>query len=114
MKKILWLSQHRPIEIQIAALKEMFGADTQITQDPKPFSSAEEIARRYKSGGYDEMVIVAPLSVIAKLTELGIRPLWCQMDQLTSDRGADISYRGRHYKFNRFRHIKSVRIEFED
>jgi len=114
MKKILWLSQHKPLAVQILALKKMFGPDVKIIQDPKPFSSAEEIVQQYKAGGYDDMAIVAPLSVISKLTEMGIKPLWCQMDQVKSLEESDITYRGRYYKFNRFRRIKSVRIEFED
>ncbi len=114
MSKILWMSQHKPLDIQISALKEMFGNDARIIQDSKPFSSAEEIVARYKVGGFDDMVIVAPLSVVSKLTELGIKPLWCQMDQMSSANQADITYRGRHYKFNRFRRIKTVKIEFED
>ncbi len=114
MKKILWMSRHKPLAVQIDALKEMFGFDTQVIQDPKPFSSAEEIVFRYKSGGFDDMVVVAPLSVISKLTELGIKPLWCQMNQVSSAQEADIIYRHRNYKFNRFRRIKTVRVEFEN
>lgn len=114
MKKVLWMSQHRPLPVQIEALKERFGPDVKVIQDPKPFSSAEEIMMRYKAHDFDDMVIVAPLSVISKLIELGVKPLWCQMDLVASAIEADTTYRGRHYKFIRFRRIKTVRIEFED
>jgi len=114
MKKILWMSQHKPLEKQIKTLKMVFGNDTIIDQDPLPFSSAEEILKRYKAGGYNEMVVVAPLSVIARLVDLGIKPLWCDMECLTSQESADISYRGRYYRFIGFKRIKTVQVEFEE
>ena len=61
---ILWLSQHPPLEIQTEALQARFG-EVEIVRDVNPFSSAEEIAERYKGGNYDDMVVVAPLSVIS-------------------------------------------------
>lgn len=89
--------------------------DLIVEQDRRPFSSAEEIVRRYKAAGYDDMVVVAPLSVIARLIDLGIRPLWCEMDQVDPRTGSpDITYRGRGYKFIRFRRVKTVKMEFEE
>ncbi|MCR4280042.1 MAG: hypothetical protein NUV82_01295 [Candidatus Komeilibacteria bacterium] len=114
MKRICWFSRHRPLECQKEALKKMFGSEVQIVQDPQPFSSAEEISKRYRAGNFDDMVIVAPLSVLAKLVELGIKPLWCQMDVTESRQESDLTYNGRHYKFNRFRRVKMVHVEFED
>lgn len=113
MKKILWLSRHEPIEPQPAELRRLFG-EVEIVHDSRSFASAEEIAKRYKEGGYDDIVVVAPLSVIAKLCELGLRPLWSQMDQVGTDESADLVYRGRRYRFNRFRRIKAVKLEFEE
>jgi len=112
-KKILWMSQHRPLPVQLDALRRLFG-EADVQQDPRPFSSAEEIAERYRAGGYNDMVVVAPLSVIARLVDLGIKPLWCRMDQIKSAENADITYRGRHYKFNRFLRVKALRLEFEE
>jgi hypothetical protein len=113
MIKILWMSQHKPLPKQIAELRKIFGSTTEVEQDPRPFSSAEEIVKRYKEGGYGDMVVVAPLSVISRLVDLGIKPLWCDMEFLKSAEGADVSFRGRHYKFLGFKRIKMVRLEFE-
>lgn len=112
-KRILWLSRHEPIEPQPAELRRLFGK-VEIVHDPRSFASAEEIVRRFKDGGYDEIVVVAPLSVITKLCELGVKPLWSQMDQVGTDDPADLVYRGRRYRFNRFRRIKAVKLEFEE
>jgi len=113
VKRILWLSQHAPLTPQIAELQRLFG-EIEILRDVNPFFSAEEILRRFREGGYDEMVVVAPLSVIARLCELGLRPLWAEMEQVYERRQADVSAKGRHYRFVRFRRIKAVRLEFEE
>lgn len=112
--KVLWMSRHQPLPCQIAELKRLFGADAVIEQDPRPFDSAEVIAQRFRDGSYDEMVVVAPLSVIAKLCELGIRPLWAEMFEPKTGETPDFTYRGRRYRFNRFRRITAVRLEFEE
>lgn len=113
MKKILWLSQHTPFLKQIAELQRIFG-QVEVVRDLQPFSNAEEIFGRYRAGGYDEIVTVAPLSVIAKLCEIGLCPLYSQMDQVAKQSQADLSYRGRFYRFNRFVRVKAVRLETEE
>lgn len=113
MKKILWLSQHVPLQKQIAELQRIF-RQVEVIRDPRPFSNAEEIFGRYKAGSYTEIVTVAPLSVIAKLCELGLRPLYAQMDQVANQGEADLSYRGRFYRFNRFVRVKAVKMEIEE
>jgi len=113
MKRILWLSQHRPLPRQVEELKHLFG-DVEVLQDINSFANAEEIVRRYKAGGYDDVVVVAPLSVIARLCELGLKPLWAEMKQVRSWEEADLLYRGRFYRFVRFRRIKAVKLEFEE
>ncbi len=113
MKKIMWFSQHTPLPVQIEWLDERFGG-VEIHQDPNPFTNAQEILRRFRSAGYDDMVVVAPLSVIAKLCELGIKPLWAEMQEVYRKSEADLSYRGRLYRFVTFRRIKTVRMEFEE
>lgn len=112
--RILWVSRHQPLPAQVAALYERFGVDTVVEQDARPFDSAEQIAARYRTSGYSDMVVVAPLSVIARLVDLGLRPLWCEMEVVGPEETCDVSYRGRRYKFIRLRRIKMLRLEFED
>lgn len=113
MKKILWLSQHQPLPQQLVELKRLFG-DVEVHQDVSPFQSAEGIKWRFDQGGFDEIAVVVPLSVLAKLCELGLRPLWSEMRQVQSRREADFGYRGRFYRFIRIRRVKAVKLEFED
>jgi len=113
-KKILWISRHFIHPVEIPVLKRMFGEDLEIVQDPRPFDSAEEIVRRFKKGGYDDIVVVAPLSVIHRMVELGVRPLWAEAKQVDDPSQADWGVRGRYYRFLRFRRIRRLCLEFED
>lgn len=110
MKEILWLSRHRYLPSQVAELNRIFGG-VYLFQDPNPFSSAEDIKRRVVQGGYDEIVVVAPLSVIAKLTELGIKPLWAEMETVKPEE-AEVEVGGRYLRFTGFKRIEGIEIKF--
>ena len=56
-KKIFWMSWHKPHHRQVKALCEMFGQDTVVEQESRPFDDARQIAKRYRDGEYDDMVI---------------------------------------------------------
>ena len=79
--KVLWMSRHQPLQSQVDVLDRVFGA-CEVVQDPNPFEDASDIIERFKGGGYDEIVVVAPLSVIARLTEADVRPLWAEMETI--------------------------------
>lgn len=111
-KKILWLSRHPWLPRQLEELRRLFG-EIELVQDPKPFSNAEEIFQRFKEGGFAEIVVVAPLSVIAKLCDLGLKPLWAEMEVVEKEQ-AEVEAQGRFYRFVRFRRIKAVKLEFEE
>ena len=112
VKKILWLSRHKPLPSQIAELNRVFG-DIELVIDSNPFSNAIDIAKRFRDGGYDEMVVVAPLSVISHLTNMGIKPLWAEMKQCPVEE-AETEVSGRYYRFIEFKRIKGIKIEFEE
>lgn len=117
MKKILWMSRHSPLDRQLDWLLAKFG-EIEVKQDPTPFSSAEDIATRFEEGGYDEMVVVAPLSVIARLIDLKIRPLWSEMEEVSLDQAeVRMNRRGgrqQGYRFVTFKRISALRLEFEE
>lgn len=115
MKKVLWMSRHTPHPRQLEVLREMYGQDTEVEQEARPFDDARQIARRFREGGYDDMVIVAPLSVIAVLCQEGIRPLWSEAAEENDPARVEFrGARGQGFRFVRFRRIKQVRLEFED
>jgi hypothetical protein len=114
-KKILWMSRHASHGRQIEALRQMYGQDAVIEQEAHPFDDARQIAKRFRDGHYDDMVIVAPLSVIEVLCREGIKMLWSEA--VEENEPAKIEFRGARgqgYRFVRFRRIKRVAIEFED
>lgn len=116
--KILWMSRHVPLASQEAELARLFGGDIVVEQDPRPFSSAEDIAARYRAGGYDDLVVVAPLSVLARLVDLDLKPLWAEMT-LVGRGEAEVTMPRRngrtdYYRFDRFRRVKALRLEFEE
>jgi hypothetical protein len=92
----------------------MYG-DTIIELEARPFDDARLIARRFREGRFDDMVIVAPLSVIQVLCNEGIRMLWSKaVEENDQARVEFCGARGRGYRFVRFRRIKRVALEFED
>jgi len=114
MKKVYWMSRHSPLPSQISQLKQLFGEDVKIIQDPKPFDSADDIVARFHQSGADELLVVAPLSVIAQLVQKGVKPLWAEMEVVQNPADAEVEAAGRYYRFVRFRRIVGVEIKFTD
>lgn len=116
MKRILWISAHSPLPAQIRELRRVFGNRTVVYCDPHPFSSADDIMDRFKQGGYDEAVVVAPLSVLQRLVERGLRPLWAEMCRIEriENPESDTAAKGRCYRFVRFRRVVGLTVEYED
>lgn len=113
MYKIMWFSRHEPLPSQKKELKRIFGEDTVIVIDNRVFKNAREIKERLQEFKVDDIVVVAPLTVIKHLTEIGIKPLWAEM-KTCNKREAETEANGRYYKFVKFRRIKRVKIEFEE
>lgn len=111
--KIIWFSRHAPIPKQIAELKRLFGEEVEVVQDPNPFSGADDVVRRFRESGADEMVIVAPLTVIDQITKRGIQPLYAEM-RLVEKGPYDVDVNGRKFVFERFTRIKRVIVEKEE
>jgi hypothetical protein len=120
---ILWLSRHQPLASQIRELQRIYGNDVEVRVDARPFGDAADIAQRFRGSGAAEIVVVAPLSVIAALVSQGIRPLWAEMEQVPcDDPRAEVRPAGRRYqhsgeercyRFICFRRITAVKLEME-
>jgi hypothetical protein len=125
-KNILWLSRHRPIPSQIKELQRLYGEDCHVQVDTEPFVDADEVMSRYYRfrNGFDELVLVAPLSVCQEILKRGIQPLWAVMKLVdcnspeveisTDGRKEKLGGRVRCYKFVKFRRLVSIRLEFQD
>jgi len=115
MKKILWVSRHRPHQRQLEVLREMYGQDTVIDREVNAFDDARQIAEKFRNDGYDDMVIVAPLSVIQVLCNEGVKMLWSEATEENDPKRIEFyGARGQGFRFVRFRRIKRVIVEFED
>jgi hypothetical protein len=95
-------------------LEQYLGDTVEIEKLPG-FRSAENIAQTYREGTFDDMVIVAPLSVIAHVVDLGVRPLWSEsVEEPDRSQAHFQGGGGKWFRFVRFRRIKTVLVEFED
>jgi len=117
--KILWLSESRPLPRQIDALMRRFNVtERDIVHDNKHFQDAEEIVRRFRESGYDELVFFSSLGAIGRLCEMGARPYYPVMERvMAKDRErADLVVgrrsNERFFRFVKFRRAGRVIIEF--
>ena len=102
MKKILWLSRHHPDRVREQELQRIWGA-VDVTVDDRLLSpdGVNDVVGRMRSGGFDEVVLVAPTSILDGLCRKGIFPLWPTM---SDDRRT----------FLGFDRIREIRKNFED
>jgi len=93
----------------------MYGQDTVIDREVNAFDDARQIAEKFRNDGYDDMVIVAPLSVIQVLCNEGVKMLWSEATEENDPKRIEFyGARGQGFRFVRFRRIKRVIVEFED
>lgn len=118
MKKILWVSKYKPLESQTKELRRLFGDDVVIDEYRNPLSSASQVSSFYKRGYYDEMVLIAPLSICRVLCEYGYHPLYSVMQQVPQGE-EEIKVRSskevimgnpRYYKFVEFKRIERLEL----
>jgi hypothetical protein len=114
MKRILWVSRHPMHGVQMGALRRMFGDDVRVIEDPRPFDNAETIVRRFRDGEFDDIIVVAPYSVLWRMIELGLQPLWSEAEVVKAKEAADWNVRDRYYRFLHFKRVKRFVIEFEE
>ncbi|MBI2589712.1 hypothetical protein HYW32_01655 [Candidatus Berkelbacteria bacterium] len=114
MKRILWISRHGMNPVQLGALRRLFGADVRVERDSRPFDNAETIVRRVREGGYDDVITVVPLSVLARMVDLGLRPLWSEAEIVAHPEESDWEVNGRYYRFVRFRRVRRLVLEFDE
>lgn len=108
-QKILWISRHSPCKSELVELYKMY-PQAEVTYI-KEKVSAEFISEIGKN--YDDIICIVPLSVLRKLVENGIHPLFPQTVEVNDD-NYDFVYRGKKYKFVAFRRVKDVQLIFEE
>ncbi len=116
-KKIIWMSRHAPLSSQRTALEKLFPKHSLVIEK-RPFSSAEQIVKRYQDVGGDEMVVVAPWSVIRQLIRLGIKPIYAEMVPTSAADAESVIVSGRskkrrYYRFVGFHYCTDVSLKLE-
>jgi len=103
-KRVLWFSRHSMMEFQRPILQKIFGEDMMLEQiiGRDAYISAEKIVDTMRRKKFDEIIMVAPLSVMDKVIELGVRPIKADVVEVKDLQEATFTYNGRHYKFLKF------------
>jgi len=114
MKRVLWISRHPPLPREVEALERAFGK-VQILQYAGFVKDADHVVRLIHQYKADEVVTILPLSIVMRLCEKGVRPLWPECVQMKD--GEDYDFvdegSGRKYRFVRFIRVRGVRIDGE-
>jgi hypothetical protein len=113
MKTVVWFSRHDILPSQVTELKRLFGEDVNIVQDSARVANADDMIHRYHEHGGDEMLVVAPLSVIDQLCKRGYHPLWAEMKEVPLSESETVA-NGRGFRFVKFRRVKRLALEFEE
>lgn len=82
MKTIGWFSRNVPLPAQLRELEQKLGKCV-VMEHKQMFGSAADVIALAKEWKVEHAVIVAPLSMIAKVVEVkdnGVTWLWAQMD----------------------------------
>ena len=106
-KKVLWLSRHKPSALQQKVLEEKIG-EVDIFPLTANVRDASEVHELMAAGGFEEIVAVLPINILADLTERGIYPIKAVMNRHQNITGET------RFKFSHYERIKKVVIENEN
>lgn len=112
--KILWMSAHTPLESQKKELTRLFG-EHELVIISTPFQNAGDVQATYKQHRADELVLVAPMTLIKHLLHMGIKPLYAEMLIVpTGSSRTEVRQANRCYRFNRFLRVVKIQIDYEE
>lgn len=100
-KRIVWMSRHAPTPSQVRELDRLFPCHEFFT-DPKPFSDAADIVKRFRALGGDELVVVAPMNVVNEIVKQGVKPLIADMERCAPADAEVVLGRGDKRRWQRF------------
>lgn len=106
--RVIWFSRHNPLPSQVSELRRVFGNDTEVIIERRPFYDAWQVSQMFTAVCGDEMVIVAPIQVLHDLVVLCYKPIVCIMEADGKTRGGT-----RSYEFKGFKRIKTLSMETE-
>lgn len=111
MVRILWVSRHAPLAVQVRELVVMFGADCEVVHRDIPNSA--QLAAEFNRGGYADLVCVVPLATLDHICREGLKPLWADMVETTpaDGREPDLAFGGKMFWFTGFRRVTGVSLD---
>lgn len=113
MKKVLLVASHGLHAVETQVLEKMYG-EIALTSYIGDATQAEQVVNDYKKGGYSDLVVIAPYSVIDRMCQLGVRPLWPEAVTVLSKEPWDWQVRDRYYCFLRFKRAAGFKLQFEE
>jgi hypothetical protein len=111
MRRIYWMSRHAPLPAQKRELQRIFG-EVQIVEDKKPFGSTEELVQRFRDSSCSDIVFVGPESVLRRLVDIGLRPIWAKMSPVETFTDPDCETVSRQFIWRFVGFERVVRYEF--
>lgn len=75
MKSILVVGRHNLDNVQVSELEDVFDDEITISMDSRFVKNVDSIVDTFNKGGFDAIVTMLPLNMIAQLTSRGIRPI---------------------------------------
>jgi len=112
--KIMWMSRHAPTSSQLWELERLF-PKFELYIDGRSFDGVDDILARYNEQKADEMVVVAPLTVIRALCRRGLKPIKANMEQVSPDAAdCEVRLRTRSGRTLGYRFIDFERVEGVD
>ena len=75
MIEVLVIGRHPLDNVQITELEDVFGDEINITMDSRFVKGVDSIVNLYNKGGFDAIVTMLPLNMVAQLTSRGITPI---------------------------------------
>lgn len=106
MKKVLWISRHKPQPQHQEALEALLQDAVGIDHQRVDVRDARRLVRVASS--YDECVLNAPLGVFQNVLKQGVFPLWVENVQETDSSRIEYRHAGCGYRFNRIRRVVGV------
>ncbi len=105
------------LDVQRAALRARWPG-VEIIEDTRWRAAltgpVQPVIERVRAERIDEVAMVAPLSVVQRFVEAGLRPLWAEMVPCPGERPDLTVPDGRGFRFAGWRRVRRLALELED
>lgn len=98
-RRVLRATRHPASREELAEIRRLFGGRVEVVEDAQPFRDGREILDRVARAGADDLLVVAPYSVMNQIVQGGRNPLWAKV------------VGGRFVSLHR---VRGVRIDLEE